>query len=93
MDVNLHTLASTLKVPGVKLKDKGIQTILERVTNIKEITGHGIPEVRKALMESYSGTLGISLKEGGITEREKALAKELLEKKYGKKEWTHGRQL
>jgi len=93
VDTDLNTLASVLKVPGMKLKDKGIQTILERVTNIKEISGHGIPEVKKALMESYSKELGMTMKEGTITEKEKALAKELLEKKYSRKEWTHGREM
>ena len=93
VDVNLHMLASTLKVPGVKLKDKGIQTILERVTNIKEITGHGVPEVREALMGSYSKSLGIELVQGDITGAEKKLANELHQEKYVKREWTHGREM
>jgi lipoate-protein ligase A len=93
VDTNLNTLASVLKVPGVKLKDKGVQTILERVTNIKKLSGHDITDVRKALMDSYSIELGITMKEGDITEKEKRLARELLAKKYSRKEWTHGREM
>ncbi|MCL5430312.1 MAG: lipoate--protein ligase family protein [Candidatus Marsarchaeota archaeon] len=93
VDTNLTTLATVLKVPGEKLKDKGVKTILERVTNIKAISGHGIPEVRRALIDGYSKALGIDLREGGLTNEEKELAKELHGKKYTKREWNREREV
>ncbi len=93
VNTNLHTLASSLKVPGVKLKDKGIATILERVTNINEISGHNVEDVKRALLDAYHDTLGIDYKEGKLTKDEESLAKELLEKKYSQKEWNLGREI
>lgn len=90
VDVDLVTLASVLKVPGEKLKDKGVKTILERVTNIKDVSGNTVDDVKRALMDAYSETLGITFKEGKPTDAELKLAKELYEKKYSLKDWNLG---
>lgn len=91
VDTDLKMLASVLKVPGEKLKDKGVKTILERVTNIRAITGHNVEDVKVAIMEGYAQTLGLEYAVGELTKREKDLAKELYLNKHTKKEWTHGR--
>ncbi len=93
VNVNLKTLAAVLKVPGEKLRDKGISTILERVTNIQQISGSTVDDVRSALIDSYSRELGLEPKEGVLTERESELAVELYEKKYSKGEWIYGREI
>ena len=64
VDTNLNTLATVLKVPGVKLKDKGVKTILERVANIKALSGKGIDDVRQALLDGYSRELGFEYEKG-----------------------------
>jgi lipoate-protein ligase A len=93
VDTNLNTMASVLKVPGEKLKDKGIKTILERVTNIKEISGKNVEDVKKALLDGYAETLGLQYNEGRLTKAEAELAQHLLKNKYTKKEWLLGRDM
>ncbi len=93
VNTNLMMLASVLKVPGEKLKDKGIKTILDRVTNIRDISGSGMEDVKRALLDSYAETLGLEFKEAGLTGKEAALARELKERKYSKAEWNRGREI
>lgn len=90
VDTNLQTLASVLKVPGIKLKDKGVQTILERVTNIKEICGKGIEEIRKAVIEGYASEFDFSYSDGKLTDNEIALVNKLYREKYSKHGWNLG---
>lgn len=89
---NLNTLATVLKVPGVKLKDKGVQTILERVTNVYDIVGKDVDDVRKAILEGYAKELGFEYQEGKFTKEEEMLIKELHTKKYTRPEWNLGRE-
>ncbi len=93
VDTNLNTLASVLKVPGEKLKDKGVKTILERVTNINAITGSNVDDVKEALRNSYAASLDLEFEEGELTKAEEELAQHLLKNKYTKQEWLLGREM
>lgn len=93
VDTNLNTLASVLKVPGIKLKDKGVSTILERVANIKELSGLGIEEVKSAIMSGHQLSMGFEFERGDITLAERAILKRLYEEKYSKDIWNMGREL
>ncbi len=93
VSVDLHKLAASLKVPGIKLKDKGIATVLERVSNIRDICGKDVNEVKEALLNGYSETLGMEFEEGKLTEDEKSLARSLYQNKYSKDEWNLGREI
>lgn len=93
VNVDLKTLASALKVPGEKLKDKGVKTIMDRVTNIQEISGKNTDDVKRALLDSYGKELNLEFVNGTLTDAEKRLAKELHEKKYKNKGWVLGREI
>lgn len=93
VDVNLVTLASSLKVSGIKLKDKGVATVLEHVTNIKSISGKDVDSVKEALLNGYSETLGLEFEMGELTRDESELAKRLYENKYSKSQWNMGREI
>lgn len=93
VNTNLPLLASVLKVPGIKLKDKGVATILERVTNIKAESGKNEQDVREALKKSYSDLLNMELVPGELTKEEKDLAQRLYNAKYSTEEWNMGREL
>jgi lipoate---protein ligase len=92
VDTNLNELASVLKVPGIKLKDKGVQTILERVANIKDLCGKDIGDIRKAILEGYGKELGFSYLPGKLTEAELRLTERLYKEKYTKHSWNMGRE-
>ena len=93
VNVDLKTLASSLKVPGEKLKDKGVKTILERVANVYDISGNNIDDVKRSLLDSYGESLSLEFKQGELTESEKRIAKELHEKKYKNRDWVLGREI
>lgn len=92
VDTNLNELASVLKVPGIKLKDKGVQTILERVANIKELCGKDVGDIRKAVLDGYAKELGFSYVPGRLTDEEKALTERLWTEKYTKHSWNMERE-
>ncbi len=93
VDVDLPTLAGSLKVPGIKLKDKGVATVLERVTNVKALTGKDIDSTKEALLNGYSETLGIEFEKGDLSQEEKDTAQHLYENKYKKDDWNLGREI
>lgn len=92
VDTNLNVLASVLKVPGIKLKDKGVQTVLERVANIKDLCGQNVDGMKKAVREGYAKELNFSYMEGALTEEERRLTDRLYNEKYSKESWNMGRE-
>ena len=92
VDTNLNEIASVLQVPGIKLKDKGVATILERVSNIKELCGKDVEQIRKAVMEGYAKELAFTYKDGRLTDREEMLVERLHREKYTKQDWNLGRK-
>lgn len=92
VDTNLNELASVLKVPGIKLKDKGISTILERVSNIKEICGKDVEQISKAITEGYAKVLSFDYGDGMLTENEEKWTDRLCQEKYTKQGWNRGRE-
>ncbi len=92
VETKLETLASVLKVPGIKLRDKGVSTILERVANIREICGADVDHVRRSIQDGYSLELGFDYKGGELTEGERLAMGKLYKEKYSKRDWNMGRE-
>lgn len=92
VNTNLETLVSVLKVPGVKLKDKNISTILERVANIQNISGKNIDDVRDAILKGYTEELDFEYEKGTLTQNEEKLLRRLYKEKYQRSEWNLGRE-
>ena len=86
---NLDVLARSLLVPAVKLKDKNISSIKERVTTISEYLGRRVSRVEalEALIKGFKKALNVELIEDTLKESELVLAKSL-EWKYTSREWT-----
>ena len=92
VDTNLNELASVLKVPGIKLRDKGVSTILERVANIRDLCGKDVTEISKAILEGYAKALSFEYEDGMLTEAEEVLVDRLVEQKYSNPEWNLDRK-
>ncbi len=92
VNTNMDTLASVLKVPRIKLKDKNINTILERVANVYELSGKDVDAVRNAILDGYSKELGFEYEPGKLTENENDLLNRLYKGKYQRSEWNLGRE-
>ncbi len=86
----LDVLVSVLRASKVKLKDKGVKSIWERVTTVER---EGIKlsrdEAYELLMRKFFETF--PLEEGKLTDYELELAERLVEERYGNDEWNYAR--
>ncbi len=89
-DTDLETLARLIRPPKQKLEDKGIKSVLARVTTLSRELGRKLSfhEVREAVIEGFS-FLG-ELEEGELDERELRML-ENLERKYRDRRWNFKR--
>ncbi|AEC50987.1 lipoate protein ligase [Pyrococcus sp. NA2] len=86
----LEILASVLKVSKEKLKDKGVKSLLERVTTLER---EGIKISRNEMYEILKNSFfrAFPLEEGELTEYELKLAEKLVEERYGNEKWNFSR--
>jgi len=87
---DLETLAKLISPPKEKLSDKGVRSVLERVTTIERELGREVEyeEVLRAALDSFS-FLG-EMEEGDLTEEEWKTVEEL-EAKYRSRRWNFRR--
>ena len=87
---DIDTLAQSLLAPKLKLKQKGVRVIKERVITISNYVGRKISrdEALEALIRGFSEALKAKLMEGSLTEVELQLASSL-KWKYLSKAWTY----
>jgi lipoate-protein ligase A len=92
VDSDIKRMFQVLKVSEVKISDKLIRAVQERVTNIKRYLGKEISfsEVRDALVKGFEESFSIDLIRGNLTTNEETLVKELREK-YASHEWVYKR--
>ena len=78
IDFDVDTMLRTLKIPLMKLKDKEVESVKERVTSIKEELGRvpNLEIIKEALKEGFERNLQINLKEGELTIKEQTLLRE-----------------
>ncbi len=88
-DLNLKDMFKVLKVGGEKISDKGIQSVEERVTCVKNLADIEKNRVKKALIEAFS--YGKETEMATWTDQEMKRAKELAINKYKNDEWTYRR--
>lgn len=75
VDFDAEAMIKALRIPTEKLTAKGLNSAKERVTSIKDELGY-LPspdKIKHVISDAFSDAFGISLKEGSLTEDEKAL--------------------
>ena len=86
----VEVLGKVLRVSKLKLRDKGVSSIWERVTTLER---EGIKlnrwEAYELLKNSFANVF--PLEEGELTDYELELAEKLVEEKYGNPEWNEMR--
>ncbi len=86
----LDVLVSVLKASKVKLKDKGVKSIWERVTTLeREGIKMSRSEVYELLKKKFFEVF--PLEEGRLTDYELELAEKLVEERYGNETWNYSR--
>jgi lipoate-protein ligase A len=87
---DLAILGKVLNVPKAKLADKHVTSVQKRVTTIKDELQRPITtrDVKNAIARGIETSYKVGLEEGGLTEHETSLAKELYDTKYTRPEWN-----
>ncbi len=75
VDFDVEAMVRALRIPIMKLKDKEIRSVKERVTCLRWEMGYTPPitRVKEALRKGFEKALGLRLVEGGLTRAEEHL--------------------
>ena len=90
VDMNSQQMVEALKIPESKLAKRSLDSAAQRVITLKELLGDKLPDIetiKAALIEGFTGHFGIEAEPGAITEREEALALEILDREIGTDEF------
>ncbi len=80
VDFDVETMVKALRIPAVKLKDKELKSVKERVTCIKWELGY-VPSyetIKEAIKKGFEEAYGIRLVEDGLTPCEEKVFREKL---------------
>ena len=91
LSCDIERMGTLLRPSALKYADRGFISVRERVVNLSEALGRRVDadDFAEALVREIALSTGLELAEEGLNEGEIALAEELLEKKYGRPEWTY----
>ncbi|MHB1696868.1 MAG: lipoate--protein ligase family protein [bacterium] len=90
LDFNPENMVKSLKIPVEKLTSKNFDSILSRVTSVKNILGH-IPElsiIKSAVLSGFKEYLNIDFYEGGLSKEEEKFLKEN-RPHFASKDWVY----
>lgn len=93
VDFDVDTMLRALRVPVMKLKDKEIEAVRDRVTCLRWELGYApaAEEIKAAIAGGFEETFNLHLVPGGLTETESRLFAECLPY-YGSEDWIHLRR-
>lgn len=79
-DFDIESMIKSLRIPIVKLKDKEIRSVKQRITCVKWELGYTptYEEFKRLLIESFEETFNIDLIESSLSEKEERLLSERL---------------
>jgi len=79
-DYDVENMIRALRIPLVKLKDKELKSVKDRVTCLRWELGYapGYQEIKEALVKGFEKALEIRLAEGGLRNVEKSMFMERL---------------
>jgi lipoate-protein ligase A len=80
IDFDIDTMLRALRIPIMKLKDKEVKSVRDRVTCVKWELGHNpsMEKVKQALKAGFEKAFKVKLIDGGLTREEEELLKEKL---------------
>jgi lipoate---protein ligase len=94
-DLDVELMLEVLRIPGVKLADKGVARVQERITTVTRETDGAWSgaDLRPAIAEGFRDTLGAELACSRFDEPEQDRTRELLTERYAAPAWLQGRSL
>ncbi len=98
VDLDVARMLRVLRIPGAKLADKSLEgTILarvgERVTTVSRELGETrlAVDVRADFAAGFASAFGVDLEPGRLDAAERARRDELVDRRFGNREWVHQR--
>ena len=89
VSTDIDRLSNVLKVPRVKLSDKGVPSVKKRVINLSSVRPDiSQEEIIEEIIKSYSEHLNAEVYEGELGEEERKIAEALYNVKYSRREWN-----
>ena len=86
VDMDPARMVRALNIPAAKIAKHDLDTAEQRVVTLKELLGDELPDietVKAALVEGFTGVLGIEAEPGEITDDEEALARQYFDEEIG----------
>jgi lipoate---protein ligase len=87
-DINSERMLEVLRIGREKVSDKGIASAARRVSPLRQQTNLPREAIVERMIETFRRTCG-QLREDTIREEELAAAGDLIQQKYGTREWTY----
>ncbi|MFC9015554.1 biotin/lipoate A/B protein ligase family protein, partial [Streptomyces albidoflavus] len=84
-DIDAEKMLDVLRIGKEKMSDKGTTSAKKRVDPLRRQTGLSRADVIDRMIGSFRDRYGLS--EGTVTDRETALAEELVRTKFATEEW------
>jgi lipoate-protein ligase A len=79
-------MVSALNIPAAKIAKHDLDSAEQRVVTLKELLGQDLPDIetiKAALVEGFTGILGIEAEPGDITADEESLAEQYFDQEIG----------
>ena len=83
---DIDKMFNVLRVSDIKIRDKLIKNVKERITSLSDHTHHSREEIEQAMISSFSH--GKEISQSNLSEEERARAEELVKTKYATREWN-----
>lgn len=85
-------LTQALHLPAHKLGKRGLESLKDRVTDLKSVLGHALPmgDVQAALAHGVASALGLHAENGHLSQAQEALAKQVFDAEIGQDAFVEG---
>lgn len=93
LDLDVALMLEVLRIPGAKLSDKAVARVEERVTTVSRELGRPVAaaEARREFACGIAEAFGAGLEPGELDAAEEARLHQLVQLRYGNREWIHQR--
>lgn len=93
VDLDVEFMLRVLNVPAVKLADRAVASVRERITSVRAERGRDVDtaHVRACVEAGFQEAFGVGTRADRLTPEERAGVMELVAQKYGSPDWVNQR--
>lgn len=93
VDTNPADMVAALRVPEKKLAKRDLESVAQRVVNLRELLGDrtpDLPSIQAALAGAFAAHFGLRAEPGELSEKEQASARTLFDEEIGTDDFLNG---